>query len=237
MITGARLVSDRREGSWMDGLGGVGGLSEGGATTGSQPECCHGEMQAQYPQDLQLWKRGWKLKYLCEISRSARVNQENLAIGQTSLGAAKSLSRVWLYMILWTVVRKTPQSMGFSRQEYWSGLPFPLPGDLPDPGIKLTSHISFIGRQVLYHWHHLERPGLRAYCLHTGGGAWKLSEEHQNVTWGGQDLHLASHPPHGCEFGLTSWFWRLGTGWATICPFKSPHPSASEYDCIWRQNL
>ena len=35
----------------------------------------------------------------------------------------------------WTVARQTPLSMGFSRQECWSGLPFPSPGDLPDPGI------------------------------------------------------------------------------------------------------
>ena len=38
--------------------------------------------------------------------------------------------------IPWTVARQAPLSMGFSRQEYWSGLPFPSPGDLPDPGIK-----------------------------------------------------------------------------------------------------
>ena len=38
----------------------------------------------------------------------------------------------------WTVVHQTPLSMGLYRQEYWSGLPFPLPGDLPDPGIKPT---------------------------------------------------------------------------------------------------
>ena len=36
----------------------------------------------------------------------------------------------------WTVARQAPRSMGFSRQEYWSGLPFPSPGDLPDPGIE-----------------------------------------------------------------------------------------------------
>ena len=36
----------------------------------------------------------------------------------------------------WTVARQAPLSMEFSRQEYWSGLPFPSPGDLPDPGIK-----------------------------------------------------------------------------------------------------
>ena len=39
-------------------------------------------------------------------------------------------------MTLWTVGHQTPPSMGFPRQEYWSGLPFPSPGDLPDPGIK-----------------------------------------------------------------------------------------------------
>ena len=38
----------------------------------------------------------------------------------------------------WTAVHQAPLSMGFSRQEYWSGLPFPSPGDLPDPGIKLS---------------------------------------------------------------------------------------------------
>ena len=36
----------------------------------------------------------------------------------------------------WTVAHQAPLSMGFSRQEYWSGLPFPSPGDLPDPGIE-----------------------------------------------------------------------------------------------------
>ena len=41
-----------------------------------------------------------------------------------------------------TVAREAPLSMGFSRQEYWSGLPGPPPGDLPDPGIKPTSLMS-----------------------------------------------------------------------------------------------
>ena len=39
-------------------------------------------------------------------------------------------------MTPWTVACQAPQSIGFSRQEYWSGLPFPSPGDLPDPGIE-----------------------------------------------------------------------------------------------------
>ena len=48
----------------------------------------------------------------------------------------KSLSHVWLFATPWTVAYQAPSSMGFSRQEYWSGLPFPSPGDLPDPGIE-----------------------------------------------------------------------------------------------------
>ena len=42
----------------------------------------------------------------------------------------------------WTAALQVPLSMGFSRQEYWSGLPFPPPGDLPDPGIKSVSPAS-----------------------------------------------------------------------------------------------
>ena len=48
----------------------------------------------------------------------------------------KSLSRVRLFAIPWIVAHQASPSMGFSRQEYWSGLPFPSPGDLPEPGIE-----------------------------------------------------------------------------------------------------
>ena len=48
-------------------------------------------------------------------------------------------SQVQLFATLWTIVRQTPLSTGFSKQEYWSRLPCPPPGDLPDPGIKLVS--------------------------------------------------------------------------------------------------
>ena len=51
----------------------------------------------------------------------------------------KSLSRVRLFETPWTVAYQAPRSMGFSRQEYWSGLPFPSPGDLPNPGIESRS--------------------------------------------------------------------------------------------------
>ena len=48
----------------------------------------------------------------------------------------KSLSRVGLFVTPWTVAYQAPLSVGFSREEYWSGLPFPSPGDLPNPGIE-----------------------------------------------------------------------------------------------------
>ena len=49
---------------------------------------------------------------------------------------------VWLFATLWTVALQVPLSMGFSRQAYWSGMPCPSPGDLPDPGIKSVSLTS-----------------------------------------------------------------------------------------------
>ena len=55
------------------------------------------------------------------------------------LKKVKSLSRVRLFATPWAVACQDPLSMGFSRQEYGSGLPFPLLGDLPHPGIKLVS--------------------------------------------------------------------------------------------------
>ena len=60
----------------------------------------------------------------------------------------------------WTIARQAPLSVGFSRQEYWSGLPIPSLGDLPDPGIQMT---LLQCRQILYHLSHLLKgtPGLQ----------------------------------------------------------------------------
>ena len=54
----------------------------------------------------------------------------------------KALSCVWLFATLWTIAQQAPLSMGFFKQEYWHRLPFPSPGDLPNPGLKLTSPVS-----------------------------------------------------------------------------------------------
>ena len=55
------------------------------------------------------------------------------------MSEVKSFSRVRLFATSWTVAYQVPPSMGFSRQEYWSGLPFPSLGDLPNPGIEPRS--------------------------------------------------------------------------------------------------
>ena len=76
-----------------------------------------------------------------------------ILLGYWSLKAlhAKHFSRVQLFATLLTIACQTPLSMGFSRQEHWHELPYPPPGDLPNPGIGLVSYISFSGRWVLYH--------------------------------------------------------------------------------------
>ena len=71
----------------------------------------------------------------------------------------QSLSRVWHFMTPWTVAHQAPLSMGFPGQDYWSGLPFPSPGDLPNPRIKPVS----------LHWQNYSLPlsplGSRRYWL------------------------------------------------------------------------
>ena len=52
-------------------------------------------------------------------------------------------SRVRLFATPWTVAHQAPLCMGFSRQDYWSGLPFPTPGNHPNPGIKPMSLVSY----------------------------------------------------------------------------------------------
>ena len=64
-----------------------------------------------------------------------------------------------LCVTLWTVARQASLSMGFSRQECWSGLLCPPPGDLPNPGLEPVSLTSTCTcRKILYHYHHLGSP-------------------------------------------------------------------------------
>ena len=62
--------------------------------------------------------------------------------GLVHRSSLSGFSCVWLFVIPWTIAHQAPPSMELSRQEYWSGLPFPTPGDLPDPGIEPKSPVA-----------------------------------------------------------------------------------------------
>ena len=66
----------------------------------------------------------------------------SLMSSMNSMCMLSHFSRVWLFATAWTVTRQTPLSMGFSRQEYQSGLPCPPPGDLSDSGIEPMSPVA-----------------------------------------------------------------------------------------------
>ena len=71
---------------------------------------------------------------------------------------ARMLSHVPLLATLWTVARQALLSMGFSWQEYWTGLPRSPPGDLPDPGVKPVSCVSCIAGRFFAGWAVEEAP-------------------------------------------------------------------------------
>ena len=101
------------------------------------------------------------------------------------------LSCVQLFITPWTVACRSPLFMEFSRQEYWNGLPFSIPGDLPDPGVRTrVSCISCIGRQILYHFVTKK---------------WNISITQKNPSWHFEtDILLPLPTP--------------GTHWSTFCP-------------------
>ena len=83
-----------------------------------------------------------KKSVVVRVGRAQRTwGSENPLCGITRMhhACAQSLSGVQLLATPWTVACQAPLSMGFPRQEYWSRLPFPPPGDLPHPGIKPVS--------------------------------------------------------------------------------------------------
>ena len=67
------------------------------------------------------------------------MNEIQVPLRHMGAWVLSHFSRVRLFTTLWSVARRAPLSMGFSRQDNWSGLPCSPPGDLPDPGIKPTA--------------------------------------------------------------------------------------------------
>ena len=91
----------------------------------------------------QQWPQDWKGQ--CSFQSQRKVMPKNaqttaqLHSSHMLVSEVKLLNHVRLFLTPWTAASQAPPSMGFSRQEYWSGLPFPSPGDLPDSGIEPRS--------------------------------------------------------------------------------------------------
>ena len=108
---------------------------------------------------LNIWKFLLILQALLKVLwiywhfRTALVRQTSAGVMLILLLYECMFSPVWLFTTPWTGACQTPLSIGFSRQEYSSGLAFPSPGDLPDPGIESVSLASpALAGGFLYHW-------------------------------------------------------------------------------------
>ena len=102
---------------------------------------------------------------------------------------AQSFSFVWLFVTLWTIACKAPLSMGFPKKEYWSGLPFPSPGNLPNPGIEPTFSESpaLVGEFLKFIYFQLKDNCFTVLC-------WFLPYINKNQPWV-QTCPLPFKPP------------------------------------------
>ena len=109
-------------------------------------------LQTSFPSSL---PHNIELNSMCYIVGPCWLSILNIAVSTYTLWKICCCLVTKLCLILfvtpWTTVHQVFLSMGFSRQEYCNGLPFPPPGDLPDPGRDGT-HVSCTGREILYHW-------------------------------------------------------------------------------------
>ena len=79
--------------------------------------------------------------WVFSLFKSSMVRCNTWGCKESDMAEQLKNSRVQLFVTPWTVAYQAPPSMGFSRQEYWSGVPFPSPGDLPYPGIEPGSPV------------------------------------------------------------------------------------------------
>ena len=126
---------------------------------GLYKQCCspnHFEKKWEYPyisvllhlDSSPFWPPPWFLNHM--IKQNLREDTQIMSEW------VKSRSRVRLFATPWTVAHQVPLSMGFSRQEYWSGLPFPSPGESSQP--RHGIHVSCMDRQILYQLSHKGSP-------------------------------------------------------------------------------
>ena len=102
------------------------------------------ELEPKWPRGpkrdyCQLWFSNVLWNVRCEVNIRRALGAPHCRFPGFLWSEVKSFSSVWPFTSPWTVAHKAPPSMEFSRQEYWSGLPFPSPGDLPNPGIEPRS--------------------------------------------------------------------------------------------------
>ena len=102
----------------------------------------HGVLKARIPESVAIpfsWGSSWPRDWLNLSLLHSRQILYHMSHQRQLVYIYMLLTCVWLFVTPWTVAHQAPQSLGFSRQEYWSGLPFPSPGELPDPGIEPRS--------------------------------------------------------------------------------------------------
>ena len=112
----------------------------------------------------------WKVEYLFQ----------NVLLWSLLHLRAQLLSYVWLFAAPWSVVHQVPLSRGFPKQEYWSELPFPPPGDLPDPEIESVSPALLHCQWILYHWDTWKTPlySVQFSCSVVSDSLWPHESQH-----------------------------------------------------------
>ena len=148
-----------------------------------------------------------------------------------------SLSRVWLFGTPWTVAHQAPLSTGFSREEYWSGLPCPSPGDLPNPGIK-SGFPALKANSLLseppqglctFCWLCLEAPPLTllstVLSLHTGI---TLNIATSKMSY----LATLHNPSPHSKFPITILFWQFSFATISVCIYLYTHTHTHMFVCL-----
>ena len=134
----------------------------------------------------------------------------------------KLLSRVWLFVTPLTVVYQAPPSMGFSRQGYWSGLPFPSPENLPEPGIEPGSPTlkadtkAYCGPRVVAHINRKDEVTVLSFLngFEIISRIWLDGENKKSILSKGQepDSSLEAEVSKGLWHTERQWHWAW-TGW------------------------
>ena len=133
----------------------------------------------------------------------------------------RRFSHVQLFATLWIVAHQDPLSMGFSRQEYWSGLPCPPPGDLPDLGIKPTSLMSPALASRLFTTSTTWEVPFSAILQHKIKRIKKKflsSSEYQLSLWPNSD-HLSYIWEKKNSFQISCLFWFIRPDWFCLCAY------------------